>query len=235
MNDVLTLNWKKIHSFEGEKEKQTEVEETFQTFIDNKNSRKKGSIEAILIHVIMKLVDGKYKDVMSSDVWDFIKENLEGETNGSNEYHTSDYTLYKNTITRLLEDMFGSEYKHTNKGGKITFRYDKLRKIEKSYYSEVKIVTKVKSDGWDGSLEKTSTSEDNISAKNLEISRANNENNVNIQQNHGLEEIQVPYDSSHIPSLPSVASPIEGCSEKQVQCAKRTSSHKLQGRSTNFE
>jgi hypothetical protein len=135
MNDVLTLNWKKIHSFEVEKEEQTEVEETFQTFVDIKNSRKTGSIEAILIHVIMNLVDGKDKEVMSSDVWDFIKENLEGETNGSNEYHTSDYTLYKNTITRLLENMFSSEYKHANKGGKITSRYDKLRKIEKSYHS----------------------------------------------------------------------------------------------------
>ena len=50
-------------------------------------------------------------------------------------------------------------------------------------------------------------SEDNISVKNIEISQDNNENNVNIQQNQGLEDIQVSHVPSHMPSLPSLPSP----------------------------
>ena len=77
---------------------QKEIEHTFQTFLDIKNTRKAGSIEAILIPVIIELVEQRETKIASSEVWDFIKEELEGESYGSDEYHISDYILYRNTI-----------------------------------------------------------------------------------------------------------------------------------------
>jgi hypothetical protein len=195
-------------------EAQEEIENTFQIFLDTKNSRKAGSIEAILIPVIIDLVEQKGNQVLSSEIWDFIKENLDGEssTYESNEYHISDHILYRNTITKILEDKFGAEYKHTNKGGSVTFKLDKLQKIQGSYDASIKIKTRLKgdsNDSSDGSREKASTYQEKSLVKNLDISRDNNENNVNISQNHNLEGIQISYAIPQELSQPSQLSPFK--------------------------
>ena len=125
---------------------QTEVEQTFQKFLDSKNTKKSTSIEAILIPVIIDLVEEKGNEVFSSEVWNYVKDHLEGTSNPyeSDEYLIADYTLYKNTITKMLEDKFGADSKHTNKGNKTIFNMDKLRKLEKVYNTEVIIRTRLK-------------------------------------------------------------------------------------------
>jgi hypothetical protein len=126
-------------------EAQKEIEQTFQTLIDFKNGRKAKSIEAILVPVIINLVEDKGNQVTSSVIWNYIIENLEGESYGSDEYHIADYTLYRTTVTKLLEDKFGAEPpKHTKKGSVVLFDLDKLRKIQKSYDTEVSIMTTLK-------------------------------------------------------------------------------------------
>ena len=54
------------------------------------------------------------------------------------------YTLYRNTITKILEDKFGAEYKHTKKGGSITFNLDKLQRLYGSYNADIKIKSRLK-------------------------------------------------------------------------------------------
>jgi hypothetical protein len=121
---------------------QETIEQTFQTFLDIKNSKRARSLEAILIPVIIELVEQEGNQVSSSRIWEFIKENIEGESYGSDEYHIADYILYRTTVTKLLEDKFGAEPpRHSKKGSIVEFNPDKLRKIQKSYGIDVSIKT----------------------------------------------------------------------------------------------
>jgi len=66
-----------------------------------------------------------------------------------NEYHIEGHILYRNTITKILEDKFGAEPpRHTRKGNVVIFNLDKLRKIQKSYEIDIdiKIETRKKND-----------------------------------------------------------------------------------------
>jgi hypothetical protein len=124
---------------------QEKIEQTFQSFLDIKNSKRARSIEAILIPLIIELVEKEGYQVSSVRIWEFIKENILGESYGSDEYHIADYTLYRTTITKLLEDKFGAEPpKLTRKGSIVVFNLDHLRKIQKSYDIDVGIKTTLK-------------------------------------------------------------------------------------------
>jgi hypothetical protein len=159
-------------------------------------------------------VEKRGNEIRASDVWNFMIESLEGQPNpyDSNEYYILEHTLYRNTITKFLEDKFGAESKHTNKGNKTGFNIEKLQKIQKSYNSDskIKVISKPKgegSEGSEGSWKEASTSKSNISHKNIEISQDIDSENVNISQNKGLEGIQIPSTSSYMPSHPSHPSP----------------------------
>ena len=195
---------------------QTEVEDTFQTFLDTKNSKKAESLEATLLPVIIDLVQQKGNSIFTSDIWDFIKARLNGRSspNNINEYYVGEYTIYKNSITKFLEDKFGAGYKHTEYGGKIIFFPDKLQKIMKSYDLDIKIKTKLKktdsADSTDGYKEKNSISEDIISRRNIEILQINEENEANIIQNQRLEDVHV------LPALPQEPSEPSEPSDKSI-------------------
>jgi hypothetical protein len=145
---------------------QSEVEETFQTFLETKASRKVKSFEAILLPVIIDMVQQKGNSMFTSDIWDFIKARLNGQSNPNNinEYYIGEHTIYKNTITKILEDKFGAGYQHTEQGGKIIFFPDKLQKMMKSYDLDIKIKTRLKktdsTDSTDGYREKDANSEE---------------------------------------------------------------------------
>jgi hypothetical protein len=47
----------------------------------------------------------------------------------SGAFHTSDWKLYRNTITKLMCDKFGATKAHTSKGSILTFDSDKLERI----------------------------------------------------------------------------------------------------------
>ena len=133
--------------------------------------------------------------VASSEVWDFIKEELEGESYGSDEYHISDYILYRNTITRMLEDKFGAESKHTNRGNMTIFNLDKLLKIQRSYDTEIIIKTRPKnvlesdgecSEGSEGYRDQASASE---GGKTIEDLDNGNGKDKDISINEGSEGV----------------------------------------------
>ena len=195
---------------------QKEIEQTFQTLIDLKNGRKAKSIEAILIPVIIKLVEDKGNQVTSSEIWNYIVENLEGElTYGStNEYHIGDHILYRNTITKILEDKFGAEPPHhTRKGNVVVFNLDKLKKIQKSYETDTDIQIEIRlknnqecegSEGSEGCRENASLPDSPKLPEYMDNSGNNDEHVTDSVQNRILEEperlqafIQEPSHPSH--------------------------------------
>jgi hypothetical protein len=198
---------------------QTEVEETFQTFLDTKTNKKAESLEATLLPVIIDLVQQKGNSILTGDIWDFIKVRLNGQSNPNNinEYHVGEYTIYKNAITKFLEDKFGAGYKHTEYGGKIIFFPDKLQKLVKSYDLDIKIKTKLKktdsADSTDGYREKNGISEDIISRRNIEISQINEKNNAIIIQNQRLEDV---HKSPALPQEPSERSELSEPWDKSI-------------------
>ena len=54
-------------------------------FLDIKNNKKSRIIEAVLIPVIIDLVEQEREEVASNRIWEFIKEELTGESFGSDE------------------------------------------------------------------------------------------------------------------------------------------------------
>jgi hypothetical protein len=202
---------------------QHEIEKTFQIFLDNKNSKKGRSIEAVLIPVVIDLVEQEGNIVTSKRVWEFIKENIEGEAFGSDEYHIADHTLYRTTVTKLLEDKFGAEPAgHTNKGNKVKFDPDKLRKIQKSYDTDVNIKTTKKnvleceySEGSEGSWENAPLSEGKNTGEEVENSDKEKEDNVNITRNEGKETSETPQALPQDYSPYSLPSPDKMTKEEQ--------------------
>jgi hypothetical protein len=186
----------------------SEIMETFQTFLDSKNSKKSGSIEAILIPVIIDITEQHGDQVPSNDVWELIKDGLNGESNGSNEYRISDYTLYRNTITRILEDKFGAEVKHTNKGNKIIFNLEKLRRIQRSYEIKIRIKTSLKSEGGEGGEGIRGFVRASYDGKSIEDISNGNGKDKDISRNGDSEGYPIPPAHPQEPSLHSQPSPI---------------------------
>jgi hypothetical protein len=195
---------------------QEKIEQTFQTFLDIKNSKRARSLEAILIPVVIKMVEEEGKEISSKRVWEFIQENIQGELYSSNEYHIADYVLYRSTVTKLLEDKFGAEPpKHTKKGNVVIFNLDKLRKIQKSYDIDVDIKTTLKNapkedgeggEGGEGYRQNASPSE---GSKTLGNSSIPDEKNENISGNKGIKESKRPEAFHQDHSHPSHPSPVE--------------------------
>src|SRR5215831_14477091 len=125
---------------------QQEIEETLQKFLDAKNNRKSTSQESVLLPIILELITSNHSTtILVSTIWDKITNTLEGRFDDSGAFHTSDWKLYKNTITKLMCDKFGATKVHTSKGSMLTFDPDKLAKIDRSYNAEIKIKTTLKS------------------------------------------------------------------------------------------
>jgi hypothetical protein len=204
-------------------EAQKEVEQTLQTLVDLKNGRKAKSIEAILIPVIIDLVEENGNEVSSNIIWNYVTENLEGQFpyGSTNEYHIEDHILYRNTITKILEDKFGAEPpKHTRKGNIVIFNLDKLRKLQKSYESDtdIKIETRRKnviecegSEGSEGSWENASLSNNDKHVENLN-NFGNNEEHTSVSTpNTILKEPERRQAFLQDPSRPSHPSPYYKC------------------------
>jgi hypothetical protein len=187
---------------------QKEIEETFQIFLDTKNSKKAASIEATIIPVIIDMVNQKGREVASSEIWDFIKEQLQGESYGSDEYHISDHILYRNTITKLLEDKFGAEPKHTNKRNKVIFNPEKLRRIQRSYDIEIKIKTTLKGEGSEGCEGYVGSATPSNRGKTIDDFDNGNGKDEEFTRNGGSEAYPIPLAGTQEPSLPSHPSPI---------------------------
>jgi hypothetical protein len=203
---------------------QAMIEQTFQTFLDIKNSKRARSLEAILIPVIIELVEQEGDEISSKRIWEFIQEKIQGELYSSNEYHIADYILYRSTVTKLLEDKFGAEPpKHTKKGNMVVFNLDKLRKIQRSYDTEVNIKTTLKNDlegsgegseGSEGCGQNACSSNGSKTVGNLDIPEERYEN---ISGNKGIKESEGPETFLRDHSHPSHPSPVETNEDKAAR------------------
>jgi hypothetical protein len=93
----------------------------------------------------MDLISSGNLTVPVSAIWYKITSTLEGGEDYSGAFSTSDWVFYRNTITKLLCDKFGAIKMHTNTGSVLRFSLDKLEKIHRSYNTEIKIKTTLKS------------------------------------------------------------------------------------------
>jgi hypothetical protein len=125
-------------------ESQNEVEQTFQKFLEARNTRKSTSLEPILLPVIIDLVEERGIEIASSEVWAYVLEELEAKPSPDKPgaYYIADFVLYRNTITRLLEDVFDAHPRHAKGGNKTVFNKDKLKKLKKFYDTQILIKTR---------------------------------------------------------------------------------------------
>lgn len=84
---------------------QQEIEQTQQKSLDSKNKRKSTSQESVILPIINEIISaGNSTSIPVSTIWDKIINTLEGRLDESGAFHTQDWKLYKNTITKLICD-----------------------------------------------------------------------------------------------------------------------------------
>jgi hypothetical protein len=151
-----------------------EIECSLQKLLDEKNQRKRNSIEATLYPIIINLLSENGKAIYSSQIWNSIIQNIEGayDEKKPNEFQSYDFgTLYRNTITNIICDEFGANRKHTKNGTLLIFDRENLLRVASSYDLENRsIQTKISecidnptndggegSESSDGSIRKTTS------------------------------------------------------------------------------
>lgn len=187
-------------------------------------------------------MEDKGNQVTSSDIWNYVIKNLEGELayGSTSEYHIGDHVLYRNTITKILEDKFGAEPPHhTRKGNVVVFNLDKLKKIQKSYEADTRIQIEITlksdlecegSEGSEGSWEDATLSDSPKPVKNLRNSGNNEEQTAGSIQNKVLNEPERLQAFLHDPSHPSHPS-LPEMSGKDAKAARLRLYEELSARS----
>jgi hypothetical protein len=198
-------------------ESQREIEQTLQRFLELKNGRKTTTLENILLPLIIEAAE-KTNPIPTSDIWKTILGTIEGESVGTNEFHSVEYgKLYRNRVIQKVKDKFGPIPERLSHGKRAwKFDIDKLRKIERSYNTEIKIKTTLKtmekgdsSDSSDSTLEgKGSLWHTEIVEKPLKIEEFHTKDKEETTENGNLghEKDRVV---SREPSQPSQPSPDE--------------------------
>jgi hypothetical protein len=139
-----------LQLFQGTKS-QKHLVETFQKILDLKNRRKATALHAALLSVASNLIhkkmssiqflDGKV-DAYSSEYWLELPERIKGvhDEKKPGEYHSIEFgTLYKGTVSRILQDNFGVESKHTKHGSLLTFDRHTIDKLETQLNGKISI------------------------------------------------------------------------------------------------
>jgi hypothetical protein len=139
-----------LQLFQGRKS-QDHLVETFQKILDLKNRRKATALHAALLSVASNLIqkkmpsieymDGKI-DAYSSEFWLELPEHIKGvhDEKKPGEYHSIEFgTLYKGTVSRILQDNFGVESKHTKHGSLLTFDRHTIDKLETQLNGKISI------------------------------------------------------------------------------------------------
>jgi len=169
-----------------------EIIKSLEYFISEKRKRDLMSIEAAIFPIIKKIVSHDGIRVNYSAIWDSIIEEIPGQPdpNKSNAFYTEDYgPIYKNKLSQLIEDKFGSGRGRNNEGSIIMFDKEKLARFDGLYeQNDVKIMVKEKNDldcvgcvGSVGSVGSVSSSERyNV---NLEKNEINNFEQILINNN----------------------------------------------------
>lgn len=163
-----------LQLFQGTKSQQ-KLEQTFQTILDLKNSRKATSLHSALLDVAcdtipdidkdIETLDGKV-EILAKDFWEKIPQRITGQQDEKRpgEYHSTEFgTLYKGTIGKILHDNFGVESRHTREGNLLTLYRHTIKRLRSQLNSKISVntVNTVKADegrGYNDSERETSFS-----------------------------------------------------------------------------
>ncbi len=119
------------------------VESTFQHFLDIKNKRKGGSLDAVIYPIVVNTLAqygqdliGNCKSISASRMWGDIINQLDGNLDSHNAhiYHSDDFgKLYRPTVVHMICDKFGAEQDHKEKGNNLIFDIKKFNRMQKIY------------------------------------------------------------------------------------------------------
>jgi len=90
-------------------ESQREIEQTLEKFLELKSGRKSTSLENILLPLIIETAEKeKENPIPTSKIWNVILGSIEGESVGTNEFHSVEYgKLFRNKVIQKVKDKFG--------------------------------------------------------------------------------------------------------------------------------
>jgi hypothetical protein len=130
-------------------ESRTHLIETHQKILDLKNRRKATAIHAALLSVSSSLVAkkrisavDKKVEAYASEFWLELPEHIKGQQDEKKpgEYQSVEFgMLYKGTVSKILQDNFGVESRHTKHGSLLTFDCQTIKKLESQLNNKIRI------------------------------------------------------------------------------------------------
>ncbi len=116
---------------------------------DLKNRRKATAIHAALLSVSSSLVAkkrisavDKKVEAYASEFWLELPEHIKGQQDEKKlgEYQSVEFgMLYKSTVSKILQDNFGVESRHTKHGSLLTFDCQTIKKLESQLNNKIRI------------------------------------------------------------------------------------------------
>jgi hypothetical protein len=120
----------------------SEIVDILGKFVTERKERKSNSVEAALYPILVGLISEYGYELSVGLIWSSVMLKLEGtfREDKPNQYETHDHgMMYKNTITKLIVDKFGSGRKKRKDGNVIIFDKEKLSRFVNAYDTSVNI------------------------------------------------------------------------------------------------
>ena len=122
-------------------------------YLLDKNRRKVNTFDARLFFIIRELVKNKGPRLLNSDIWDVIKQEMEGYELNQQSYITEDFgQITKTKVTKTCIDRFGAQYGgNTGKSRFLLLDQKRLSNLDINYSSikNIEIVHTEKTDTLD--------------------------------------------------------------------------------------
>ena len=120
----------------------SEIVDILERFVTERKERKSNSVEAALYPILVGLISEYGYELSVGLIWSSLMLKLEGtfREDKPNQYETHDHgMMYKNTITKMIVDKFGSGRKKRKDGNVIIFDKEKLSRFVNAYDTSVNI------------------------------------------------------------------------------------------------
>ena len=132
----------------------SEIVDILGKFVTERKERKSNSVEAALYPILVGLISEYGYELSVGLIWSSLMLKLEGtfREDKPNQYETHDHgMMYKNTITKMIVDKFGSGRKKRKDGNVIIFDKEKLSRFVNAYDTSVNIQVNLIEDEGGGS------------------------------------------------------------------------------------
>ena len=119
-----------------------EIVDVLGRFVTERKERKSNSVEAALYPILVGLISEHGYELSVGLIWSSLMLKFEGtfREDKPNQYETHDHgMMYKNTITKMIVDKFGSGRRKRKDGNVIIFDKEKLSRFVNVYDTSVNI------------------------------------------------------------------------------------------------